>query len=416
MKRILVLLVLVVASLSACATTPGHHRVGALGPPIFQIVYSDPSTGNGLAAAVGTIVQLSGGTAAWQKTGTSSTAWTAIVGGAGGGVPAVRGASTSNITLSGAQTVDGVALIAGDRELVAGQTDATTDGIYVVASGAWARSTDTIASGMLVAVTQGTVYAGTTWILTTQAPITVGTTALAFSQVAAQGTGFGSNTSILQPDSASSTVTTLNLQNNFVNNTHGTATTNWLMTFLVAGASVVNDLASLNGAGRQSVTIASGTPTIAWNPRADELKITYGVDASKTVITGLDLDTDGGYDIEMLAQPTGAAEVDLKLNDSDNTGGVNGYYISGGVWHANQPNKLMLTDGTNQFSVIANLRSSVAGAVKMFMVTMQITGGGTLYEQYMGNSTLTANVTSVSIPTIKAGSVIVLRRVRAGTN
>ncbi len=54
----------------------------------------------------------------------------------------VRVVSTSNITLSGTQTVDGISLVAGDRVLVAGQTDATTNGIYVVASGAWSRATD----------------------------------------------------------------------------------------------------------------------------------------------------------------------------------------------------------------------------------------------------------------------------------
>jgi hypothetical protein len=54
----------------------------------------------------------------------------------------VRVVSVSNITLSGTQTVDGISLAVGDRILVAGQTDATTNGIYVVASGAWSRATD----------------------------------------------------------------------------------------------------------------------------------------------------------------------------------------------------------------------------------------------------------------------------------
>jgi hypothetical protein len=54
----------------------------------------------------------------------------------------VKAASTANLTLSGTQTVDTVALVAGDRVLVKNQTNAPDNGIYVVASGAWARSAD----------------------------------------------------------------------------------------------------------------------------------------------------------------------------------------------------------------------------------------------------------------------------------
>ena len=55
----------------------------------------------------------------------------------------VRVATLSNITLSGLQTVDGVALAAGDRVLVRGQTTGSQNGIYVVVTpGAWTRATD----------------------------------------------------------------------------------------------------------------------------------------------------------------------------------------------------------------------------------------------------------------------------------
>jgi hypothetical protein len=106
----------------------------------------------------------------------------------------VRAISTSDITLSGTQSVDGVALVAGDRILVAGQTDATQNGIYVVAAGAWARSADAdntpsgeVTSGMFTFVEEGTTYAGTGWVLTTANPITLGTTALVFAQFSRAG-------------------------------------------------------------------------------------------------------------------------------------------------------------------------------------------------------------------------------------
>jgi hypothetical protein len=100
----------------------------------------------------------------------------------------VRAVSTSNITLSGAQTVDGVSLIAGDRALVAGQTTAANNGIYVVASGAWTRSTDADTGAELVAaavfVDEGTVNASTAWVQTAAAPITIGSTSLSFTKFA----------------------------------------------------------------------------------------------------------------------------------------------------------------------------------------------------------------------------------------
>ena len=66
-------------------------------------------------------------------------------------------AATTNITLSGTQTIDTVAVVAGDRVLVAGQTDATENGIYDAAASAWSRATDwndaqDVVTGQLVSV------------------------------------------------------------------------------------------------------------------------------------------------------------------------------------------------------------------------------------------------------------------------
>jgi len=50
--------------------------------------------------------------------------------------------STTNLTLSGEQTVNGVAVVAGDRVLVKAQTNAAENGIYVCKATAWVRATD----------------------------------------------------------------------------------------------------------------------------------------------------------------------------------------------------------------------------------------------------------------------------------
>src|SRR5258705_13955990 len=99
----------------------------------------------------------------------------------------VRVATTgSNITLSGLQTIDGVALAAGDRVLVKDQTDATTNGIYNAATGPWTRTIDANnnsqwANGLQVLVTSGTVNAHTPWQLSALDPITLGTSTLVFT-------------------------------------------------------------------------------------------------------------------------------------------------------------------------------------------------------------------------------------------
>jgi phage-related tail fiber protein len=102
----------------------------------------------------------------------------------------VKAATTASITLSGTQTVDDVALVAGDRVLVKDQGAA--NGIYVVAAGAWSRAADADASskvtaGMFTFVAQGTVNGDTGWVLTTDDPITLGTTSLTFTQFSGAG-------------------------------------------------------------------------------------------------------------------------------------------------------------------------------------------------------------------------------------
>src|ERR1700693_1404543 len=69
--------------------------------------------------------------------------------------------STTNITLSGTQTIDGVTVVAGNRVLVTAQSTGANNGIYIVASGAWTSSTDfnsftPMNEGLLVHVIAGT--------------------------------------------------------------------------------------------------------------------------------------------------------------------------------------------------------------------------------------------------------------------
>ena len=100
-------------------------------------------------------------------------------------------ATTANITLSGTQTIDGVALIAGDRCLVKDQTLSQNNGIYLVASGAWTRATDMDSwlevPGAFTFIEQGTLYADTGWVCTSNAGGTLGTTPITWVQFAGVG-------------------------------------------------------------------------------------------------------------------------------------------------------------------------------------------------------------------------------------
>lgn len=104
----------------------------------------------------------------------------------------VVAATTASITLSGTQTVDGIALVAGDRVLVKNQSTASANGIYAVSAGAWSRTSDADAWAELVSafvfVEKGTVNGDTGWVCTVDAGGTLGSTAVTFSQFSGSGT------------------------------------------------------------------------------------------------------------------------------------------------------------------------------------------------------------------------------------
>jgi phage-related tail fiber protein len=104
----------------------------------------------------------------------------------------VRAATTANIaTLSGTMTIDGIALIAGDRVLVKDQTTQSQNGIYVVAAGAWTRSLDADAwtelPGAYVFAESGTTNADMGFVCTAEPGGTINTTAIVFQAFSGAG-------------------------------------------------------------------------------------------------------------------------------------------------------------------------------------------------------------------------------------
>ncbi len=116
------------------------------------------------------------------------------------------GATLTNSTTQAALTIDGVLTVVADVVLVKNQAAPAQNGIYTVTTvgtGAtnWVLTRATnydqlaeIVSGSYTAVGAGTVNAATLWIMTGSTPITVGTTAIPWTQL--NVTGAGSVTSV----------------------------------------------------------------------------------------------------------------------------------------------------------------------------------------------------------------------------
>lgn len=104
----------------------------------------------------------------------------------------VRVATTTDITLSGVQTIDGINVVSGDRVLVKNQNTGSQNGIYSVAVGNWSRSSDAdsdseVTAGMFTFVEEGSTNADSGWVLTTNSTISLDTTSLTFAQFSGAG-------------------------------------------------------------------------------------------------------------------------------------------------------------------------------------------------------------------------------------
>jgi hypothetical protein len=215
---------------ACCETDTGAFKFGDGVTPWNDLLYAGIGLIDFSALADGQTIIWDGALGQW-KTGVFATQ--AYVDAALTGLSwkqHVRVATTSAQTLATAfaagQVRDGVTLATGDRILIKNQATASENGIYTVnASGAPTRATDADSGAELVNasvyVSEGTVNADTQWVCTTNAPITLGTTSLAWAQLTSgggsvpSGSGFRHVTSGAE-DSASKLVDTADINNNQV--------------------------------------------------------------------------------------------------------------------------------------------------------------------------------------------------------
>ena len=151
---------------------------------------------------------------------------------------ATRVVAVTNVTVAGGApaTVDGVSLSLNDRVLVTAQSTGSQNGLYYVttvgsgSNGTWTRTTDAnqtgeIDAGMIVMVTEGTIYADTQWKLITDNPITVGTTTLTFTQNYSANSITGGTSNVTVYSNANVTISSAGTANVLTISSTGTVVT-----------------------------------------------------------------------------------------------------------------------------------------------------------------------------------------------
>jgi len=291
-------------------------------------------------------------------------------------------ATTANITLSGEQTIDGIATSAS-RVLVKNQSTSSQNGIYLSSSGAWTRTTDANIWNQLVSayvfVEEGSLQADTGWVCTVDPGGTIGVTSVTWVQFSGAGT-YTAGTGLTL------TGTQFSITNTAVTaGSYGSATQ--------VGTFTVNAQGQLTLAGNTTVTPAITSVTGLGTGVATALAVSTG-SSGAFVVNGGALGTPSSGTVTNL---TGTASININGTvgaTTANTGAFTTISASGVITST-------VSTGTAPFTVssttqVANLNAATAGtATNATNVAITTGSGATNYLHFgpvsSGNSATNVN-------------------------
>lgn len=329
--------------------------------PLFRVLNSSGPTwsaGTGspegvITAPIGSMYSRTDGTVGTslyrKESGSGNTGWAPIAS-AGGTTTIIQQvnttdfkdsvavATTANITLSGEQTIDGVATSAS-RVLVKNQNTGSQNGIYVSASGAWSRATDAdadseVTSGLLVFCEGGDTNGNKLFVLSTADPITVGTTALTFDSIV-----LPSNPEVLKEVTGSSYTILVTDPNKMLKMNRSST-----QTITVPGASTkigVNSVIWIMKYGTGNVTLSAAGGVTINAPQGLTLSTRYAIGRLKKIANnewsfviigeGLRSDTSANLTVGYTATGYSAGTKSSGTFTPDPANGALQYYTNGGA-------------------------------------------------------------------------------------
>jgi len=273
----------------------------------------------------------------------------------------VVAASTANLTLSGAQTIDGVSVLATERVLVKNQTAPADNGIYVAAAGAWARATDADTYAKLVSaylfIEEGSTLADTSWTCTIDDGGTLGVTAITFVQFSgagsyAAGTGLtltGTSFSITNTAVSAGTFGSASVVPVVAVNAQGQITGATDTSIAIAASQVTSGTLPIARGGTNQTSFTSGIVQFDGTSLATLANSTYALTgtlgATKT-ITSLTVDSYG--------RTTAATAADIAIAASQITSGTFAVGVGGTGRTTLTSNAVLVGAGTSAVSLVSS--------------------------------------------------------------
>jgi len=327
---------------------------------------------------------------------------------------ATRVVTVANITLTGGApaVVDGVTLAEDDRVLVTAQSTGSQNGLYIVATvgagsdGTWVRTSDgnetgEIEAGMIVMVTEGTVYADTQWKLITDNPIVIGTTALTFTQNYSANSISGGTSNVAVYSNANVTISSAGTANVLTISSTGTVTT--------GTASVTGNITGsyIFGNGSQ----LTGLPATYGNSDVATFMAAFGSNTISTTgsitsgnVTGGNLLTGG------IVSATGNVTGNYILGNGSQLSGVittvDANTLTGNTLSSNVVTSSLTSVGTlGSLSVTGNVNSGNLRTAGLISATGNITGGNVSGTNLTGTITTAAQTNITSVGTLTSVSV-----------